>query len=193
MKRIRSFRSITTRVVQASLICGFILGALGWIWPPALHLPQLWLVLYVSVLANVFQPSYQLLEGSRTPEDKGDRPPNFMDCVFHADPRHCRDCLPPASLPAAGLDDDYRRNRDCPQARLTDLGSSTSRSLVHLEHHSASWTGSRHRRTLRGYSPSELRGRLVDIRRKLRAPTIIRGSACRIGIAALGVLETHPA
>jgi protein-S-isoprenylcysteine O-methyltransferase len=71
MKRIRSFGSITTRAGQASLICGLILGVLGWIWPPALHLSQLWLVVFVSVLANVFQPSYQPFERSRAPEDEG--------------------------------------------------------------------------------------------------------------------------
>jgi protein-S-isoprenylcysteine O-methyltransferase len=62
---------MSLRAVQASLVCGLILGPVGWIWPPVLHLPQLWLVVFVNVLANVFQPSHQLFGGFRTPEDKG--------------------------------------------------------------------------------------------------------------------------
>ena len=40
-------------------------------WPPALHLAQLWLVVSVSILANMLQPSYSPFEGSRTAEDRG--------------------------------------------------------------------------------------------------------------------------
>jgi protein-S-isoprenylcysteine O-methyltransferase len=71
MMRMRALREATAKVIQASLICGLIVGVLGLVWPAALNLPQLWLVLFVSVLANVFQPSYQPFESSRTPEDKG--------------------------------------------------------------------------------------------------------------------------
>jgi protein-S-isoprenylcysteine O-methyltransferase Ste14 len=66
-----SLRSMTVRAFQACLICALFLGTLGWIWPPALHLSQLWAVVLASVLANVFQPSYRAFEGSRTPEDQG--------------------------------------------------------------------------------------------------------------------------
>ena len=69
--RMRALREATAKVIQASLICGLIVGVLGLVWPAALNLPQLWLVLFVSVLANVFQPSYQPFESSGTPEDKG--------------------------------------------------------------------------------------------------------------------------
>jgi protein-S-isoprenylcysteine O-methyltransferase len=68
---IRSLGATTAKAVQASLICGLILGVLGWAWPPALHLPQLWLVVFVGVVANVLQPSYRLFESSKTLEDKG--------------------------------------------------------------------------------------------------------------------------
>ena len=71
MMRMRALREATAKVIQASLICGLIVGVLGLVWPAALNLPQLWLVLFVSVLANVFQPSYQPFERSRTPEDRG--------------------------------------------------------------------------------------------------------------------------
>jgi len=67
----RALGESTAKVIQASLICGLILGVLGLVWPAALNLPQLWLVVFVSVLANVFQPSYQPFESSRTPEDRG--------------------------------------------------------------------------------------------------------------------------
>jgi protein-S-isoprenylcysteine O-methyltransferase len=67
----RALGEATAKAIQASLICGPILGVLGLVWPAALNLPQLWLVVFVSVLANVFQPSYQPFESSRTPEDRG--------------------------------------------------------------------------------------------------------------------------
>jgi protein-S-isoprenylcysteine O-methyltransferase len=41
------------------------------VWRPALNLPQLWMVVSVSSLANILQPSYRAFEGSRTPEDHG--------------------------------------------------------------------------------------------------------------------------
>jgi protein-S-isoprenylcysteine O-methyltransferase len=67
----RTLGEAAAKATQASFICGLVLGTLGLVWPAALNLPQLWLVVFVSVLANVFQPSYQPLESSRTPEDRG--------------------------------------------------------------------------------------------------------------------------
>ncbi len=71
MNRIGALREAAAKAIQASLICGIILGVLGLTWPAALHLPQLWLVACVSVLANVFQPPYRPFERSRTPADRG--------------------------------------------------------------------------------------------------------------------------
>jgi protein-S-isoprenylcysteine O-methyltransferase len=71
MMSARAFGEAAAKAIQASLICGLILGVLGLVWPVALNLPQLWLVVSISVLANVFQPSYQPFESSRTPEDRG--------------------------------------------------------------------------------------------------------------------------
>jgi|SRR5882757_1125567 len=71
MIRMRALGEATAKAIQASLICGLILGVVGLVWPATLNLPELWLVAVVSVLANVFQPSYQPFEGSRTPEDRG--------------------------------------------------------------------------------------------------------------------------
>src|SRR5882757_7129308 len=116
-----------------------------------------------------------------------------MDRIRHSDPRCYRARVPPASLPAAELGYDYYRNHDRLRALLTNLGGGKSRPLVYLERHGTAWTGSRHRRALPGYPPSELHGRLVGVRRKLRAVTIIRGGACGIDVATLGLLETHPA
>jgi protein-S-isoprenylcysteine O-methyltransferase len=62
---------MTRKAAQALVICGLVVGWLAWAWHPALHLPELWFVVLVSVLANVLQPSYQPFEGSRTREDKG--------------------------------------------------------------------------------------------------------------------------
>jgi protein-S-isoprenylcysteine O-methyltransferase len=71
MMRMRALGEATAKAIQASLICGLILAVLGLVWPAALNLPQLWLVVLVGVLANVFQPSYRPFESSRTPEDRG--------------------------------------------------------------------------------------------------------------------------
>jgi len=59
------------KVLQALGIWVPVILILGTIWPPALHLPQLWMVASVSILANILQPSYRPFEGSRTPEDRG--------------------------------------------------------------------------------------------------------------------------
>jgi protein-S-isoprenylcysteine O-methyltransferase len=48
-----------------------VLLLLAAVWPPALLLPQLWMVLAVGVLANMLQPAYRPFEGSRTAEDRG--------------------------------------------------------------------------------------------------------------------------
>jgi protein-S-isoprenylcysteine O-methyltransferase len=71
MMRMRVLGAATAKTLQASFICGLIVGALGLVWPAALTLPQFWIVVVVSVLANVLQPSYRPFERSRTPEDKG--------------------------------------------------------------------------------------------------------------------------
>jgi protein-S-isoprenylcysteine O-methyltransferase len=60
-----------SKALQAVGIWAPILLVLAAIWPPALHLPQLWMVVSVSILANMLQPSYRPFEGSRTPEDRG--------------------------------------------------------------------------------------------------------------------------
>jgi protein-S-isoprenylcysteine O-methyltransferase len=39
--------------------------------PATPHVTQLWMVVSVSILANMLQPSYRPFEGSRTPEDRG--------------------------------------------------------------------------------------------------------------------------
>lgn len=59
------------KAVQAAGIWAVVLLILGAIWPPALHLAQLWMVVIVSILANILQPAYKPFEGSRTPEDRG--------------------------------------------------------------------------------------------------------------------------
>jgi protein-S-isoprenylcysteine O-methyltransferase len=63
--------STLRKTFQAAGIWGLALAVVAAIWPPALGLPQLWMVVSVSILANVLQPSYRPFEGSRTPADRG--------------------------------------------------------------------------------------------------------------------------
>ena len=58
------------KALQAVIVCAVILGVLWFAWPPAIQLPQIWLVMGISILANVLQPTYRLFEGSRTQEDR---------------------------------------------------------------------------------------------------------------------------
>ncbi|MGC2032786.1 MAG: isoprenylcysteine carboxylmethyltransferase family protein [Steroidobacteraceae bacterium] len=60
-----------SKALQAVGIWVPVLLILASVWPPALYLPQLWMVVSVSMLANMLQPSYRPFEGSRTPEDRG--------------------------------------------------------------------------------------------------------------------------
>jgi protein-S-isoprenylcysteine O-methyltransferase len=62
---------VLRKALQALRMWVLVLLVVGVIWPPALRLPQLWLVASVSVLANILQPAYRPFEGSRTPEDRG--------------------------------------------------------------------------------------------------------------------------
>ena len=59
------------KALQALGIWVLVILIVSMIWPPALHLPQLWMVVSVSILANILQPAYRPFEGSRTPEDRG--------------------------------------------------------------------------------------------------------------------------
>lgn len=62
---------ILRKALQALGIWALVLLILAAIWPPTLHLTQLWIVVSVSILANILQPAYKPFEGSRTPEDRG--------------------------------------------------------------------------------------------------------------------------
>jgi protein-S-isoprenylcysteine O-methyltransferase len=62
---------ILRKALQAVAIWVPVLLVLLAVWPPALYLPQLWMVAIVSIFVNMLQPSYRPLEGSRTPEDRG--------------------------------------------------------------------------------------------------------------------------
>jgi protein-S-isoprenylcysteine O-methyltransferase len=62
---------VLRKALQALGIWVLVLLVVEVIWPPALRLPQLWMVAGVSVLVNILQPAYRPFEGSRTPEDRG--------------------------------------------------------------------------------------------------------------------------
>jgi len=62
---------VLRKALQALGIWVLVLLVVEVIWPPALRLPQLWMVASVSVLANILQPAYRPFEGSRTQEDRG--------------------------------------------------------------------------------------------------------------------------
>jgi protein-S-isoprenylcysteine O-methyltransferase len=59
------------KALQAVEIWVPALLVLAALWPHALCLPQLWMLITVGVLANMLQPSYRPFEGSRTPQDGG--------------------------------------------------------------------------------------------------------------------------
>src|SRR5205807_9057044 len=59
------------KAAQASGIWVLVLLVVAALWPPALHLVHLWMVVSVSILANILQPTYRPFEGSRTVEDRG--------------------------------------------------------------------------------------------------------------------------
>lgn len=63
--------STLRKTLQAAAIWVMALLLVAGFWLPALYLPQLWMVVGVSILANILQPSYRPFEGSRTPEDRG--------------------------------------------------------------------------------------------------------------------------
>ena len=63
--------STLRKALQALGIWVLVLCLVAAIWPPTPRLPQLWMVVSVSILANALQPAYRPLEGSRTPEDRG--------------------------------------------------------------------------------------------------------------------------
>jgi len=60
-----------TKALQAFGIWALVLLILAAIWSPALHLPHLWMVMGIGILANILQPAYRPFEGSRTAEDRG--------------------------------------------------------------------------------------------------------------------------
>jgi protein-S-isoprenylcysteine O-methyltransferase len=60
-----------TKAVQALGIWGLAILVVAMTWSPAMRLPQLWMAVIVSVLANMLQPSYKPFEGSRTAQDRG--------------------------------------------------------------------------------------------------------------------------
>jgi len=59
------------RAAQAIVVWGITAAALLVVWAPVLRFRQLWILVGISLLANVFQPSYRPFEGSRTTEDRG--------------------------------------------------------------------------------------------------------------------------
>ncbi len=59
------------KAIQAMSVWVVLLVMLRFAWPPSLWFPQIWLLVTISTLVNVLQPSYRVLEGSRTPQDVG--------------------------------------------------------------------------------------------------------------------------
>lgn len=68
---LKSTGRAVAKALQGLVICALVVGIFAWVWPPALKLLSLWLVVGVSVIANVLQPRYRPFEGSRTPHDHG--------------------------------------------------------------------------------------------------------------------------
>ena len=58
------------KTLQAIAVWSVVLVALWLVWSPALALPQIWILVGISILANLLQPAYSLLERQRTREDR---------------------------------------------------------------------------------------------------------------------------
>jgi protein-S-isoprenylcysteine O-methyltransferase len=59
------------KLIQIVVAWTLALAVFGWWWPPVLRLKQVWIVVAVSVVANLLQPSYRLSEGSNNALDRG--------------------------------------------------------------------------------------------------------------------------
>ena len=60
---------VVRKVSQAVFLWAIAVGLM--VWAPVFRFPQLWMLIGISILANVLQPSYALFGGSRTKEDRG--------------------------------------------------------------------------------------------------------------------------
>jgi protein-S-isoprenylcysteine O-methyltransferase len=59
------------KLIQIVAAWTLALAVFGWWWPPVLRINQVWVVVAVSVAANLLQPSYRLSEGSPNALDRG--------------------------------------------------------------------------------------------------------------------------
>ena len=102
------------KALQALGIWILVILIVATIWPPALHLPQLWMVASVGILANILQPAYRPFEGSRTPEDRRTVGPprrSFGLCISRR-PRRCSSSFGGDALPYPSI---WLRGRRSPQ------------------------------------------------------------------------------
>lgn len=63
-------REAMRKLVQAGLAWSVVCLVLGFVWAPTLRMPQLWVLVGISMLANILQPAYHFFEGQRVPEDR---------------------------------------------------------------------------------------------------------------------------
>ncbi|MCZ6767202.1 MAG: isoprenylcysteine carboxylmethyltransferase family protein [bacterium] len=63
-------RESMRKLIQAALAWSVVCLVLGFVWAPALRMPQLWALVGISVFANILQPAYSFFEGQRVPEDR---------------------------------------------------------------------------------------------------------------------------
>jgi protein-S-isoprenylcysteine O-methyltransferase len=70
-------RFIQGLVVAFVVVLGPVLGN-----PDAIRYPQLWLLILVGIIANVFQPSYKVFDRNAPREDQGTALQNLWTCVL---------------------------------------------------------------------------------------------------------------
>ena len=63
-------RDHVKKIGQATLAWAVVCFVLALVWDPSLRMPQFWILVGISVLANIFQPAYRLFEAQRVPEDR---------------------------------------------------------------------------------------------------------------------------
>jgi len=165
------------KVLQALGIWVPVILILGTIWPPALHLPQLWMVASVSILANILQPSYRPFEGSRTPEDRGTAA-QILWTVYLTQAAALLELVWRRRVVNTSRSDYLgRARRNDRWLGAAHLGCCPARSVVYVECNGPSGTTSGQPRAVSLHTAPQLHGCADHLRSKLCTSSVLGGRA----------------